>query len=284
MSGTAKARRTPGIKVPGGDDGWPRRIRLARENAGMSVEEAATALGVSVSALRKWEGGHLFPSRENLLEFAELCAVDMVWLLTGFSAEELKIAEKIVGMHPLPVLSLGQVRLIEPGSPLPEWPEDTTAVLPSFPCSRQAFAIEVFDHRNAPDFEVGDIVIIDPAVTAVHDDLVLATIGPVQQHFFARYALCGVDLHVDRWVEKVFARLNELGKEIDSLVKATEPSKEDARRVLKSLEEIPDAWLAPSRGEPIPFRHSEGRIIGPMVEHRHPRRALINRSFRQTTN
>ena len=292
MSGSAKARRTPGAKVPGGDAGWHKRIRLARENAGLSVDQAAVALGVSVSALRKWEGGHLFPSRENLLETAELYAVDMVWLLTGFSAEELRIAEKIVGMRPLPVLSLGQVRLIEPGSLLPEWPEDTPAVIPSFPCSPQSFATEIFDHRNAPDFEVGDIVIIDPTVEPVHDDMVLAAVGPVRNHIFARYVLRGLDPHVDQQVEQHITQIKERLRKATEVLVDVVGKEEVIRELLEMAKEFeeqrrtgpPDAWLAPARGDPIPIRHSERCILGVMVEHRHPRRALIHRPLRQTTN
>jgi transcriptional regulator with XRE-family HTH domain len=274
MTATAKARRTPGAKVFG-DDGWDKRIRLARENAGLSVEEAAKAMGVSVSAIRQWEGGHKFPSRENLQELAGICAVDMVYLVTGFSGEELRIAEKIVGMRPVPLLSLGQVQLIEPGSQ-PEWPADTSAIIPSFPCSPQAFAIEVFDHNNAPDFEVGDIVIIDPAVKPVQDDLVLVMTGPA--HVFARYVVRSVDLHV---YQKVRGALISRLKRSNALFRALE--EEEALRIVESLvqealtgenDALPKVWLMPTRGELIPFDSTGDRILGTMVEHRHPRRAL----------
>jgi transcriptional regulator with XRE-family HTH domain len=274
MSGTAKARRTPGTKVFG-DDGWNKRIRLAREAAGLLLEEAANAMGVSVSAVRQWEGGHKFPSRENLLQLADVCAVDMVYLVTGFSAEELRIAEKIVGKRPVPMLSLGQVRLIEPGIPPPEWPEDTAGVLPSFPCSPQAFAIEVFDYHNSPDFEAGDIVVIDPDVKPLHNDWVLATVGESRSPFFARHVLHGPDTAptMADFLQGRFDDIDAKAKEeaeraFDKLVELFgEKEANDLRRNLVT-------WrLKPSWGDPISLR-DPNRVIGTMVERRHPRRAI----------
>jgi transcriptional regulator with XRE-family HTH domain len=285
MRGTAKARRTPGTKVFG-DDGWNKRVRLAREAAGLSVEETANAMGVSVSAVRQWEGGHKFPSRENLLQLADICAVDMVYLVTGFSAEELRIAEKIVGMRPVPLLSLGQIRLIEPSIAPPEWPEDTTAVLPSFPCSPQTFAIKVFDYHNSPDFEAGDIVLIDPAVKPLHGDWVLAVVGESRSPFFARHVLHGGDTgmaaptmadflqgRVAEAEEKEERALDKLKEVFDKLKELL--GEKEANELALSL--VP--WrLAPLRGGPISLR-DPNRVIGTMVEHRHPRRALLTGSI-----
>jgi transcriptional regulator with XRE-family HTH domain len=77
-----------------GDDVWNRRMRAARQQADMSADDVAKTMGVSASAIRNWEAGHKFPSRENLQEFAAATNVDMVWLLTGFSEDELALAEK----------------------------------------------------------------------------------------------------------------------------------------------------------------------------------------------
>jgi len=85
MSGTAKARRTPGAKVFT-KQGWDRRMRDARKASGLSVEEVAKALSLSPSSVRQWERGHQFPSRDNMEEFAEATNVDMVWLITGYES------------------------------------------------------------------------------------------------------------------------------------------------------------------------------------------------------
>ena len=36
---------------------------------------------------RNWEGGHQFPSSENLAEFVEITNVDMAWLIIGVLRE-----------------------------------------------------------------------------------------------------------------------------------------------------------------------------------------------------
>jgi transcriptional regulator with XRE-family HTH domain len=264
MSEAARTQgRTPGSKVFG-TDGWHQRMREARERADLSVEAVARTLSVSSSAVRNWEGGHKVPSRENLQEFADATSADMVWLVTSFTAAELKLAGKMIGQaRAVPFFRPNQ--LLQPKS----W-EDAPTVIASFPCSDAAFATELFDHRNGPEYEAGDIVIIDPVPAPSHDDWVLANIG--QSIVFARYSLRGVEQML---TEAIGQRLK------DTEIEVFGP--EDTKRlVLKLTEEIkasvdrgqPTAWLVPARGEPFAFRDTEDRILGVMVEHRRPRRAL----------
>ena len=198
-----KATTTPEAKLFGAY-GWNRRMRIARERAELSVENVAKALGVTPSAVRNWEGAHKFPSREPT-EFAKLTAVDMVWVITGFNTDELKLAGKLVGQaRAVPVFQPNQLTERNPQ----QW-DDAPTVFASFPCSDEAFATEVFDHRNSPEYEPGDIVILDPVVTPAHDDWVLASVGPARSIIFARYVLPGLDLQVEEHIERICALAKE---------------------------------------------------------------------------
>ena len=144
----------------------------------------------------------------------------------------------------------------------------TPPVIPSYPCSALGFAIRAFDHRNAPDYEAGDLLIIDPAMKPSHDDWVLASLGPAHSLIFARYLLPGLNLDVERRVEGMLAQIKEtIANSVANLVEA-----EGSEKVQQFLEELaddiikrridgpggpPSAWLVPSRGEPFPFRDSE---------------------------
>lgn len=53
-------------------------FRSAREAAGLTVQQAAQALGVSIQALYQWERVENYPEGRRLKEIAELykCTVD----------------------------------------------------------------------------------------------------------------------------------------------------------------------------------------------------------------
>jgi transcriptional regulator with XRE-family HTH domain len=301
--GKTQGRRTPGAKVFG-DAAWSGRMRAAREHANLSVDDIAKALSVSSSAVRNWEGGHKFPSRENLEEFAAITAVDVIWLITGFSTDELAIAEKLTGGPAVPFLQPEQVAALaraESGV-AQTWP-DARVIIPSYPCSAQAFAMEIFDYQSSPDMEAGDIVVIDPAIKPLHGDWVLAAVGELRSPCFAQHMLRGGDAEMARPTMADFlqGRVDDIAAEgkgadflerrVDDAVKekaerafeklvevfGEKGAKELAIEVLKTAGFVPlFGWLAPLRGDLIPLCEPD-RVIGTMVERRHSRRTFSTR-------
>lgn len=59
-----------------------RNYRKARRDAGVKAEQAASALGVSITTLFSWERGDTNPSAERLVELAKLYGVTTDYLLT----------------------------------------------------------------------------------------------------------------------------------------------------------------------------------------------------------
>ena len=57
------------------------RIRAARESAGFTQENLAEAVGVSRTAVARWEGDDIEPKLQNLISIAELLHVSTDFLL-----------------------------------------------------------------------------------------------------------------------------------------------------------------------------------------------------------
>ena len=55
--------------------------RKARKDAGIKVEQAAAALGVSVTTLLNWERGDTTPGADNLADMARLYGVSADYLI-----------------------------------------------------------------------------------------------------------------------------------------------------------------------------------------------------------
>lgn len=62
-----------------------------------------------------------------------------------------------------------------------------------FPCGPDAFAVEIWDSRNTPEFQFGDNVIIDPQIPAVPGRMVLAAVGHQRRPVFAKYTAALID-------------------------------------------------------------------------------------------
>lgn len=57
------------------------RIHSARESAGFTQEALAEAIGVSRTAVARWENGDIEPKLQNLICLSEILNVSTDWLL-----------------------------------------------------------------------------------------------------------------------------------------------------------------------------------------------------------
>jgi len=65
------------------------RITIAREHAGMSVEELARHLGVEPASVAAWESDRRTPRANRLLMMAGVLNVSLTWLLEGREDERM---------------------------------------------------------------------------------------------------------------------------------------------------------------------------------------------------
>jgi transcriptional regulator with XRE-family HTH domain len=178
------------------------RLRFARESAEFSLEGVGEALGITGSAVSQWETGRTYPSRKSLLQFAELTGFGAMWLESG--AGDAQARDKKLWLHSnmVPLITPSQaadandIRTFLAGfhkelqlGPSRKLSADYPPVITSrFPCSREGgFALEIFDRRNATEYEIGDIIILDADVEPVPGDMVFAAVDAEKRPAFAKY-------------------------------------------------------------------------------------------------
>lgn len=185
------------------------RLRQARKKSGLSGPQLAKLLGVSAQTVSEWERGKYFPEADRLAIIARSVNVRVDWLLGGTN-----------GVESSPSSSSGGGRLVSkvPFDDLSTFdPYDNTArmslqerVLTHFPCSETAFQITLHDAANAPLFQAGDSVIIDPAITPTPGDMVLVIVDAAP--LFRRYRPRGTHIELAPLNEDWEVMTVEVGK------------------------------------------------------------------------
>lgn len=69
------------------------RIRVARENAGLSIDETARRLGVTAATLEAWETDQEEPRANRLVTLAGVLKVSLAWFLEGREDQQMSAAE-----------------------------------------------------------------------------------------------------------------------------------------------------------------------------------------------
>lgn len=185
-------------------------MRIARIRANKTLAEVAEGVSklldrkpaFTPQAAKDWEIKSSI-SKEGLVQFARFVDADLLWLLVGGPER----AAGGFGHTPpqgrtLPMLKLSQAI----ARPINYSAERT--VHSHFECSEQAFAMMIFDNRNAPKFaENEDSIVIDPALTPRPGDMVLAVVGG--KGCFGRYTMrkggvIEIEALNDHWATEVF--------------------------------------------------------------------------------
>ena len=156
-----------------------RRIADAMKDRGLSLKELAEPFGKTAQTAHNWKDGKHLPNPPEFLQLAELLKVNVVWLTTGKGPKDPEgLRDAIVIQNArgrlVPRLSLEDVsrrpfRLADH--------EHGEKVLTHFACGPLAFEIKVTDTSNAPEYLVGDSVIVDPDLRPEPGDMVLALVG-----------------------------------------------------------------------------------------------------------
>lgn len=161
------------------------RYAAARALTGLSQRALAKRLDVSPQAISKWEAGESEPTRKNARALAELAGCSLEWLLTGKDRNGSAVSRSNVEDY------IGGGRLV------PQVGDTVQGVLPVskrknprfvqtyFPCSAEAQALTVAGDSMAPEFNEGDVVIIDPKISPVPGDYVFVVMGDTKM--FRRY-------------------------------------------------------------------------------------------------
>lgn len=161
------------------------RMRAARQRAKLSLDAVGKAVALAIKrpqgafspqAVQQWEKGKTEPDHASLTAFARLTGVNVNWLMTGIAADHLTEGNGGFGTSVRAGRIVPKIAVVEAiAAPIAYNAEEY--VHTHFACSAKAFAIEIFDSRNAPEYlPETHRVVIDPVETPIPGDMVLARI------------------------------------------------------------------------------------------------------------
>lgn len=212
------------------------RLRQRREEKDLTLDDIAKAAGkISPQAVEQWESGVTSPKQHRLVAVARLLEVDLGWLLTGVDVD----GSRQNGIASAPNntgRTVPRIRwddVTDKNSAIEGTAQNT--VLSSFPCGPLSFALIITDRSNSPEYEPGDIIIIDPDLDAIPGDMVLAT------------------LHASS--APIFRKFREIGRSDDG-------------STIVELAPLNDDWTS----DQIVLGRT-GRVVGVRSEHSRPRRS-----------
>ncbi len=173
------------------------RIRESRKKVGLTQQALAGKCGVSRAAVAQWEGGVTKPSLDHLQKAAEALGAWLPWLTAG--ARGLSLSQQRAldraqpEQRPVPVvdyLYAGKWDLITDPRMLDE---GTKFITTDLDVGSMAFALIVTGESMLPEFQEGDLIIIDPEVVPKPGDFVIARLDLQVDGTFMKYRPRGTD-------------------------------------------------------------------------------------------
>ena len=167
------------------------RIQIARKQAKLTQKELADRVGISQTAVHKLECGRSKSSR-RAVTIALTCGVDPIWLDTGrgdmsligstpgMTQAELTKAAEDGEIHRAPLFARLPLISWEDASRSCEEPAESfhpkaEAWIPVAPkSSDRTFALCVPDDSMKPEFQEGEIIIVDPMLPGKHNQFLVA--------------------------------------------------------------------------------------------------------------
>lgn len=167
------------------------RITQARKQVGITIKELATRTGsLSPARISNWEQGTRSPGPLEAKQLSDQLKVSASYLLCLTDNVEGELVQRMDGgLHHVPVLGLADARYVKE---ILNAGENSTAhksiVVDGFNKSKDSgclFAVLVEDSSMQPDFNAGDLVIVDGELSPKPGDYVLAYL-PSKQHTVLR--------------------------------------------------------------------------------------------------
>lgn len=177
------------------------RIKQTRKRLGYSQDVLGAKVGVSRVAVSQWERGESSPSGRYLNDLAAALGVSVNWLLTGKGhasesspAFESNVEPAVIPQGSrVPILSYVQAghwrEMCEQASAFDGNVEYVTAGVDVGPCG---FGLWLRGNSMAPQFNEGDLVIVDPDEQPRPGDFVVAKNGS-DEATFKKYRPRGID-------------------------------------------------------------------------------------------
>lgn len=145
------------------------RFKARRMELNLTQVEVAAAAGVSQQAVESIESGRTKRPR-NLLDLAKALNCSPDWLLNGKNV--MPLTE--ISTRRIPILSYVQAGALTEASEITTIEGNYDYVLADAEITDNAFALRIEGDSMMPEFQPGDIVIIDPELTPAPGEFVVA--------------------------------------------------------------------------------------------------------------
>ncbi|MEY4762760.1 MAG: hypothetical protein RLZZ200_2616 [Pseudomonadota bacterium] len=175
------------------------RIRELRKAQKRTLQDVGDLFSIKTSSVSNWETGKSTPTTEKLSKLARYFGTSVNYLLTGVDSKDsnpepasLEPAE--IGSFRVPVISYvqaGSWTTAEDPYPVGEgsqWLYTDQELSPS------AFALTIRGDSMAPEYIDGERIIVEPALTPMPGDMVVAKNGS-EEATFKKYRPRGVNEH-----------------------------------------------------------------------------------------
>lgn len=151
------------------------RIRAQRKALRLSQEKLGSRIGVAGGAISQWESDKTRPIGENLIRLAAELRLSPDFILTGKNSTATS-APPGLDSSTVPEITYLQARNWGKDSSYRNLDGSINFIQTNIDLSRSAFALSIKGRAMEPEFNEGDIVFIDPLVSELPGDFVLAEI------------------------------------------------------------------------------------------------------------
>ena len=163
------------------------QIKAGRKARGWSQARLAKELGVSRTAIIQWENPDTTPKlrSHHILELSRLLNKPTS-AFSRFGGDTTRTTAE-VGRHAIPLLNWKDLPSLGPGHVMLKALKKPAYLEVSKEISKKAIALTINDESMAPEFAVGEEIVVDPNVRPVgENDCVLVRMGN-GEHLFRRY-------------------------------------------------------------------------------------------------
>lgn len=169
-------------------------LREARKRAGKTQDEIAALFGISRASVAQWESDETMPEADKLARIADELGVSLNVLMTGrpFQGVEAEVAGYAKAMplpRAVPLVSWVQAGRREPVADPYASGEGEKYVYTTQRVGENAYALRIRGDSMEPRFQDGDIVIIDPALSAASGKFVVVRFEQAQEATFKQLVI-----------------------------------------------------------------------------------------------
>lgn len=154
------------------------RVKKRRIELDLTQDAAAESAGIRQQSWAAIEEGKTKKPR-NILGIAKALSVDANWLLNG--GDMIPVSD--INLKRIPVISYVQAGALANRRPVDAIDDIYEYVLTDSHTSDKAFALKVCGDSMQPDFQEGDVIVIDPEVEPMPGEFVVAANGDFEATF-----------------------------------------------------------------------------------------------------